>query len=212
MNTNNSNTNENNSDENINNSNTNEDNSNENINNSNTQANAKANDKFNKNFVTNMKKMQDEENEKEQQKLAILNNKNTIYNHSVFDLLIGINNTFFGMLNDIITLNITSNFFTKDNRLFFIGLFLIIIAISMMIYNHIYSIHFDDVLTEIKKNKETNKKIVNVYNVYNNDENITSPNLSLLGANKTLTSPNLSLLGANNKYLTSANYVKLNKI
>jgi hypothetical protein len=174
---------------NTNNSNTNADNSNENINNSNTQAN----DKFNKFFVTNMKKMQNEENEKEQQKLTALNNKNSIYKHSIFDLLIGINNTFFGMLNDIVTLNFTADFFTKDNRLFFIGLLLIIIALSMLIYNHIYSIHFDDVLTEIKKNKDANKKIVNVYNVYNNDENITSPNLALLGVNKTLLKANKTL-------------------
>lgn len=128
-----------------------------------------SNANFNKQFITNIKKTQAEENAHEEQKLESLNKKNEVYNYSLYSIIIGINDTFFGMLNDIMTRNIHRDFFTKDNRMFYIGVFFVLVALVMLIYNHIYSIHFDDVLKEIKNHKENNGKITYVYNIYNDE-------------------------------------------
>jgi hypothetical protein len=147
----------------------------------------KSNSDFNTYFVANMKKQQTNEHEKEQQELQKLNenNNNDVHNNSIYDMLIGINDTFFGMLNDIITLNIGSDFFIKNNRMFYVGILLIIIAVFMLVYNHFYEMHFYDVLTEINTNKKNNK-IVNVYNIYSDKKsslNEILPDVEQLGKN-----------------------------
>jgi hypothetical protein len=50
-----------------------------------------------------------------------------IYEYSVYEIFTGISNTWFGILDDLISFNL-NNILTRNNRLFFIGLTLIIIC------------------------------------------------------------------------------------
>lgn len=59
-----------------------------------------------------------------------------IHEQSIIDIFIGIKNTWFHILDDVLSGDITWDMFTKENRLFYIGLTIIIVAILLYIYNY----------------------------------------------------------------------------
>lgn len=104
-------------------------------------------DNFNGQFVF-MKEEQKKKNQKiNKDKLDKLNRRanpheKKLYELSFYELCVELKNSWFGILDDILDLNFSSsgsdilNIFIKDNRLFFIGLTIIIIAIVIYIYNY----------------------------------------------------------------------------
>ena len=91
-------------------------------------------------------------------RLAEMNIKSkpkNITDMSVYEILIGIKDTIFGIGDDIMRGDISIKIITKNNRLFFIGLTMIVFA--MLLY--LYEIIMDDDI-------EVNKKIVEVRHVY----------------------------------------------
>jgi hypothetical protein len=97
-------------------------------------------DKFNKEFVFKKEQSQIQSKIKSQEKLDRLTSaanieKKSLYNLSIAELLIGIKNTWFGILDDLLAQKFEIKTITKDNRLFFIGLTVILIATILYIYN-----------------------------------------------------------------------------
>lgn len=70
----------------------------------------------------------------------IINNENTdipLHKQSLVDILIGIKNTFFEILDDILTQNISMDTLTKKNHMFYIGVAIVIIGIALFLYNYL---------------------------------------------------------------------------
>ena len=59
-----------------------------------------------------------------------------LYQKSIMELFIGLKNTWFDILDDILAGDFSINMITKNNRLFYIGLTIIIVAILLYIYNY----------------------------------------------------------------------------
>lgn len=106
---------------------------------------------------------------KEKSKLNKMNqtiSEKKIHEMSILEIFIELKNTFFNILNDLIKLNFNSvetffQIFYKKNRLFYIGLFLIIVTIIIYLF----------IGDESKKNK-------NIYNIYNSFSNYKKPILN----------------------------------
>lgn len=79
-------------------------------------------------------------------KRNILLTEKSITDLTVAEILIGIKDTWFGMTDDLIHLRISRETATKNNRLFFIGLTLVIIILLLFLYE--YLIEGDDSKTK----------------------------------------------------------------
>lgn len=92
--------------------------------------------KFNKEFENSQKDVNEEEiinvEEIEDEKL---------HEMSIGEIFINMKEEVFGIINDILSLNYENNFseiFTKNNRLFYFGLFLLIICIFLYIISYLF--------------------------------------------------------------------------
>ena len=67
----------------------------------------------------------------EEQRLKDMNEryKKNIYNLTLEEIIIGLRNTWFDIIQDLIHFNMSMETFTKDNRMFFIGLSVVIFAL-----------------------------------------------------------------------------------
>lgn len=83
---------------------------------------------------------------------------------SVGDILVGIKDTWFGILDDVLAFRFSYDIFLKYNRLFFIGLTLIIIALLILLYNFVTNKSDDDT------NDEKNRNIIEIHHIYKMDE------------------------------------------
>jgi hypothetical protein len=95
---------------------------------------------FNKEFVFKKEQAEIQNKIKSQEKIDKLTaaaNKDikSLYNLSVAELVIGIKDTWFGILDDILAQKIELQTLTKENRLFFMGLTIIFIATVLYLYN-----------------------------------------------------------------------------
>jgi hypothetical protein len=88
----------------------------------------------------------------------------SLYNLSVAELVVGIKDTWFGILDDVLAQKIEFKTLTKDNRLFFIGL--TIIFITTIIY--LYNFFLDEEDTLINDKKET---IIEKHYIYKDNAN-----------------------------------------
>lgn len=96
-----------------------------------------------------------------------------IYQLNIYEILVGIKNSWFGILDDLLEQRFSWSILTKNNRMFFIGVTFIIITVLLYIFSvlteddktqqnapteihHIYHIKKDDDLKTIKmlENKE----------------------------------------------------------
>ena len=59
-----------------------------------------------------------------------------LYQKSIMELFIGLKNTWFDILDDVLAGDFSTNMITKNNRLFYIGLTVIIVALLLYIYNY----------------------------------------------------------------------------
>lgn len=55
-----------------------------------------------------------------------------------FELVVGMKNNFFDLLDDITSGNINNETWTKNNRLFYIGLLIVIFAVSLVCINIVF--------------------------------------------------------------------------
>jgi len=94
--------------------------------------------KFNLDYDEYLKESTALAKRREEERLAILNKpppKKKIYEMSVGEILVGIKDTWFEILDDLLQQNFTLDIFTRGNRLFFIGLTLVLIIIFVYLYN-----------------------------------------------------------------------------
>jgi hypothetical protein len=123
---------------------------------------------FNKNFDKYKEGLKQDQSLKEADRLAELNKAplpKKFYEFNMIELLIGIKDTWFEILDDMLSLRFRSDILTKNNRAFFIGLTILIICLIVYIFN-IFS--NDD---EIKEQKN----ITEIHNFYYNKliDNVT---------------------------------------
>lgn len=125
----------------------------------------KSNDLDIKEFNIKFNKLKEETKEKnrimeeENIKKQNITQKN-ILDFSLKDTLIGIKDTWFDLMNDILNRNFTRDILLKNNRLYYIGLTLIIIVLLFYIF---------DFIIEDSKNDKSNKII---YNIYTDNKNL----------------------------------------
>lgn len=84
-----------------------------------------------------------------------------IYELSVGEIIIGVKDTWFNLLDDLLQKRFTLDTFTKNNRLFFIGLTVIVIVIIIYLY---------DMLTTDEPPKNNIKEIHHIYHLASDKE------------------------------------------
>ena len=82
------------------------------------------------------------------------------YKKNIGQLFIGIKDTWFEILDDVLNKDFSIRIFTKDNRLFFIGLTICIIGFILVIYDMFINPSDDD---------SSDKKKVEIHHVYHID-------------------------------------------
>jgi hypothetical protein len=99
-------------------------------------------DRFNRDYDQYKKQRTNEMEEKLTHKLEILNKppeEIPIYQHSIGKIFIDTKDAIFEILDDLLQFKFNLNTFTRDNRLFYIGIFLIFIACFMFLYTLVLS-------------------------------------------------------------------------
>jgi len=123
--------------------------------------------KFNKVFneTKNTNKLTFKKNDED--RLSILNQNiagKPLRNMTIFDIFIGIKNTWFFILDDLLQQKFTIDTFSKDNRLFYIGITLIFFGISIYLLNFFIGESDDNEIS----NKDLHEKIVEKHYIYQN--------------------------------------------
>lgn len=139
--------------------------------NTNGNANFDVNDKFDINkfnaaFEQNIEATTQTNRDLESARLSKLNlQKPEVkpYELSFSQMLIGIKDTWFGLTDDLLQKQYYTETFTKQNRLFFIGLTIILIIIIIYLYDIIFA-SYDE--TYINQTNIAEKKIVEIHHVY----------------------------------------------
>lgn len=124
--------------------------------------------KFNKEFEDQLLASKEATKKREEERLKKLNvvqETKPISELTIAEILIGIKDTWFGIIDDLLNLKFNMTTITSENRLFYIGLTIIIIVILTYIINH-----FVNLGNPTKQGKE---KIIKIYHI--NNSNI-SPN------------------------------------
>ena len=96
--------------------------------------------KFNKVFDVNREITKRNQRVKDLEKLNELSRvetKTSLYDLNISQILINIKNTWFNLLDDLLEQRFQLETFTKENRLFYIGLTIVFIAVIMYIYTMI---------------------------------------------------------------------------
>lgn len=78
---------------------------------------------------------------------------------SISEILIGIKDTWFDLIDDLLQGKFNITTFTQDNRLFFIGITIVILVLIIYIFY---------ILTATPDNNNNENKIVKIYHVYPN--------------------------------------------
>lgn len=94
------------------------------------------------------------------QKLNSFTDSKPLYKNTISEIIIGIKNTWFYLLDDLLEQKFTFDTFTKENRLFYVGITLVCIAVILYFYNFFTS---DDENVPIQK---SNDKIIEKYYFY----------------------------------------------
>lgn len=123
--------------------------------------------KFNKEFVFKKEEAKVQNRIKSQAKIDRLTElvnieKKPLYSYSVSEMIIGIKDTWFGILDDVLAQRIELKTITKRDRLFFMGLTFIIICAVLYSYNFFLE---DDDKTESKSTPQ----IIEKHYIYQNN-------------------------------------------
>jgi len=102
-------------------------------------------DNFDRNYEQYILKRKKNMKQKMALRLAELNNDNPIdtpiYSKNIASIIIDTKDALFDLLDDLLQHKFTIDTFTKNNRMFYIGLILILIALFIYIYNIIIGDH-----------------------------------------------------------------------
>lgn len=123
---------------------------------------------FNKEFVFKKKEQELNNEINAREKLDFLDEKANkhkpkLYDLSILNLAIGIKNTWFGILDDLLSDKISSKIFMRNNRLFYIGLTIILLCILLYIYNF-----FTEDITDM-----TQKQIIEKHIIHHRKNNVS---------------------------------------
>ncbi len=117
--------------------------------------------KLNKQF--DEQKAKDFENRKlaQEKKIAELNKIEyvPIYKLTVSEILTGIKDTWFDFLDDLLQFDFTVNTFTKNDRLYYIGITLVI----MCVFVYLYDFFTDELFNKDKTKDNKNNSTINIY-------------------------------------------------
>ncbi len=119
--------------------------------------------KFNTSFDKSKEdnKLTNKENDAEiLQKLNSFTDSKPLYKNTISEIIIGIKNTWFYLLDDLLEQKFTFDTFTKENRLFYIGITLMCISIILYFYNFFTS-NDEDISAQ-----KSNEKIIEKYYFY----------------------------------------------
>lgn len=119
--------------------------------------------KFNDAFDQQKADQKEATKNNDEYKLRLLNSDvapKSLYESTVSDILYGVKNTWFFLLDDLLQQKFTIYTFTRDNRLFFIGITLIVIALIVYLYN--YFSEDEDDNDDFEKYKEV-KNLIKQY-------------------------------------------------
>ena len=83
------------------------------------------------------------------------------YKLSMFEILINMKNTWFEIMDDITRTRVDSQILTKNNRLFYVGLTLLILAIIMFMYD--YSQEEDPIVKLLQQNNNNPLDILKLF-------------------------------------------------
>ena len=118
---------------------------------------------FNKTFNEHKDQTRKIDNELMKNKLGIMDekekNNKKLYDMSVLDIMIGIKDTWFNLIDDLLSKNISIDTFTKDNRLFYFGITILVITVALYTYNMLFS----------KNTVDKQENIQKVYHIYKYD-------------------------------------------
>lgn len=120
---------------------------------------------FNKKFEEDKELTKQLSKERERERLERLNiekNQKTIAELSVVEILIGIKDTWFELIDDLLQGKFNTATFTKNNRLFYMGITIVLVVLVLYIY-YFFSTE------QINDNK--NNKVIKIYHVYPNKYN-----------------------------------------
>ena len=84
--------------------------------------------------------------------------KKQLTNNSIFEILLGIKNSWFFLIDDLLKQHYNTESFTKENRLFYFGITFVIIGLVIFLYCF---------LTENEQQIQQNDKIIEKYYFYN---------------------------------------------
>ena len=118
---------------------------------------------FNKTFNEHKDQTRKIDNELMKNKLGIMDekekNNKKLHDMSVLDIMIGIKDAWFNLIDDLLSKNISIDTFTKDNRLFYFGITILIITVALYTYNMLFS----------KNTIDKQENIQKVYHIYKYD-------------------------------------------
>lgn len=119
--------------------------------------------KFNKIYDTILDEKTKERKKKEQEELEKKYGKKDItknlYELSIGEIVIGFKDAMFGIIYDLTCLNINVNTFTKEHRLFYIGILLLLISLMMYIISSHTDLDIDNKSVNVNVDKINNKLI-----------------------------------------------------
>jgi|688.fasta_scaffold858094_1 hypothetical protein len=94
-------------------------------------------DKFNRDFDQYKDQRKEEMRERIDKKISELNKpveQVALYDLSIGQIMINMKDAIFNIIDDLLNFKISKNVFIKQNRLFYIGIFIILIAIILYLY------------------------------------------------------------------------------
>jgi hypothetical protein len=100
------------------------------------------------------------------EQLNNIENIKSIKDYNLLDILIGLKNTWFNIMDDLLEYKFELSTFTKGNRLFFIGLTFIFFAVILYLYN--FFIHDDE---NDNNNDNKTQKVIRIEKYYINNKN-----------------------------------------
>lgn len=120
---------------------------------------------FNKNFEKEKELTIQLNKQKEKDRIDKLNQESqnkpkSIYELSVTEILINLKDTWFELIDDLLQGKFNINTFTKNSRLFYIGITLIVIVMLLYLYS---------LFTHDAQNTE-NDKIIKIYHIHSKDQ------------------------------------------
>ena len=125
-------------------------------------------DKFNRDFDQYKVKRKDEMNDSVQKKLDELNKpvvEEAPYNLPVGEIAIKTKDSIFNIIDDLLNFNFSWEVLTKDHRLFYLGIFLVFIAILVYMYSFFMSGASEEATGETNSNINQLGKIIHIHEI-----------------------------------------------